>query len=209
MKTNAGLYLLIVPSVLGGALAIFDGFCIKNPSDTYTTLIWIAEIMLEAPALIAVFIMALAFHRLNQYKHELEPVSKKQIWLQLAANSLYTIFFPASFFFNFKYLPWLITTYFWYFFLLFGLAVLTKTLCELVDLQYALETVQEAHITNSNDLSVNSDSDLGYSQVPDRKDYRYSDALQFNPNSLRKSDMTIDESSLYEHMLGKTSAAAI
>ena len=95
--------------------------------------------VLDVPVLIAIPFLASAFKRLSKLQGALLPVSKKQILLQMTANSLFALFSPFIALLQFPTVSFVVYDYFCYFFEWFGLMVLVQTMCELTDLFVPLE----------------------------------------------------------------------
>ena len=154
--------------------------------------------MLEIPALFSIIFLAIALYRLaKQEGDNLKTVSKKQMALQLAANSLYAIFFPIPVYLGKFTLTYVIFNSIAIATALFGFSVLVKTLCELADLQIVAEANE-----GLNQMYKTQTSDGSSMQLSQVRSANYSDALQYKP---RTNSMNLEESALYEHLLGRSS----
>lgn len=142
--------------------------------------------------MIAVVFLGLAFRRLYGISDNRDFISKKQITLQMVANSLYAFFAPLKMFL----VPptgWITFSYLEFFFTWFGLMVLVQTMCELTDLQLQSEVAERDRQRYSTISSYND-----CSEEQSFRDRDYTQAL------IRKPKLSGFEDSIHEHILGRS-----
>jgi hypothetical protein len=162
-----------------------------NPSQK---VMFACGLVMDLPPLIAIPFFAAAFWRMSKISGNLQWLSKKQIWLQMIANSLYAVVAPFIDFFNSTTLAYIIFAYLVYFSMWFGLMVLVKTICEIIDFMVPLPdyTYSERHSAyiESEDISSAHLSEI-------RK--AYSGEIK---HLTRTSCLSADEQSIYDHFIG-------